>query len=351
MTRRELLTMACAATASGAWRPGSNGGQTGVRPASDPGSGSTSMQNIYRLESDAVGHTLLAPGGQKVLGYLTGIPASTNLLAKSTCCFHPFNTPAGERITDFAPKDHPHHRGIFLAWHSMEFRRTADFSRFGPTGPTHGFDINRGDFWGWGQFAPVEGRLITNRSVKLAAADARSATLEILNDWTIDGQKYLDEATTASLRTMSGAHVLDLTYRLTPDRELLLNQTAFGGFCARLRADGESYYADPKGKVTLPDPHYSSPDLNWPAAPWYAYAITLANGQRVGCAVIDHPSNPPATWHNPRYVWMINPCIVAQHAVTAPQGKALTLRYRVVAFDGPPVPAALNDLSADWRRS
>lgn len=346
MTRRDLLAMACGATAgllhSGAHN--TRAGGPGVRTV-------TPVQSNYRLESDAVGHTLVAPGGQKLLGYLTSKPAGTNLLAKSACCFHPFTTPAGERITDFAPKDHPHHRGIFLAWHSMEFRQKADFSRFGPMGPTHGFDIHRGDFWGWGQFAPVEGRLITNKFVRLARADARSATLDIGNDWTIEGVKYLDEATTASVRTESGAHVLDLTYRLTPAYDLVLNQTAFGGFCARLRADGESFYADPSGKVTRPDPHYSSPDLNWPAAPWYAYTITLGSGRTAGCAVIDHPSNPPATWHNPRYVWMINPCIVAERAVNAPQARALVLRYRIVAYDGAPVPALLNDLSADWRRS
>jgi len=37
------------------------------------------------------------------------------------------------------------------------------FSPFGPTGPTRGFNINRGDFWGWGQFAPTQGRVIKNR--------------------------------------------------------------------------------------------------------------------------------------------------------------------------------------------
>src|SRR5262249_11347289 len=121
-----------------------------------------SMQGTYRLTPDTNGHSLVSPGGKTVLGYLTSKPAGSNLLARSVCCFHPFNTPAGERVTDFAPKDHPHHRGVFLAWHSMEFRRTADFSTFGPTGPTHGFDINRADFWGWGQFAPVDGRVITN---------------------------------------------------------------------------------------------------------------------------------------------------------------------------------------------
>ena len=51
--------------------------------------------------------------------------------------------------------------------------------------------------------------------------------------------------------------------------------------------------------------------------------------------MIDHPSNPPSTWHNPRYVWMINPCIVANGPFEVPQGQiadaALSRRSRSMA--------------------
>ena len=82
----------------------------------------------------------------------------------------------------------------------MTFKRKADFSKLGPLGPTHGFDINRADFWGWGQFAPIDKRVITNRDIKLVNADAKSAQIEIVNDWTIEGQKYLGERTTVGWR-------------------------------------------------------------------------------------------------------------------------------------------------------
>ena len=193
----------------------------------------------------------------------------------------------------------------------MDFRRKADFTKMGPTAPTHGFDVSRADFWGWGEFAPTDQRVIRDRDVTLVKATDNSAELAIQNDWTIRDTRYTDEKTKAVWREVSGANVLDLTYTLTPDREMTLNQTAFGGFCVRARNDGESWYRSPSGRVTLPDPHYSAADLNWPRADWYAYRITLAGGKTIGCAVVDHPANPPATWHNPRYVWMINPCIVA----------------------------------------
>jgi hypothetical protein len=132
---------------------------------------------------------------------------------------------------------------------------------------------------------------------------------------------------------------------------MVLNHTAFGGFCVRARNDGQSAYSTSEGTVDLPDPHYSLPELNWPAADWYDYTIQLDDGETIGCAVIDHPDNPPATWHNPRYVWMLNPCIVDRGPVEVPAGETLVLRYRLVVHDGASPVDLLRDLSRQFRRS
>jgi hypothetical protein len=306
----------------------------------------------FLLEPSAAGRVLRAPDGRVALEYLTSKPAGSNLQANSACCFHPVNTPSGERITDLAPGDHVHHRGIFLAWHSMEFRRPADMKALGPLGPTHGEDINRGDFWGWGQFAPTQDRVIVNRSVELGSSAADRAALTVVNDWQIAKATLLTETTSAAWRATPAANILDLSYRLTPEGwNLRLNQQPFGGFCVRARNDGESFYTTAAGRVTRPDPHYSAFDLNWPAADWYAYQIALKSGRTVGCAVVDHPSNPASTWHNPRYVWMINPCIVNGGPVNVARGQSLTLRYRVVVFDNAIPTDLINQLSREFRAS
>ncbi len=302
----------------------------------------------YRLAPDRHGVILEAPDGKTVFRYMTSKPKKTNLAANSVCCFHPLNTPSGERLTDLAPGDHHHHRGVFLAWHTMDFREKADFSAFGPTGPTRGWNISRADFWGWGEFAPTQGRVIKNRKVDLVNADADQAQLEIHNDWTTNDRVMMTENTTAKVRKQTGVYVIDLDYRLTPNLDLTLNHTAFGGFCVRARNDGESYYATAEGKVDLPDPHYSVPELNWPAAGWYDYTIKLENGRTIGVATIDHPDNPPATWHNPRYVWMVNPCIVAAGPVHVAKGRTLRLRYRLVVHDGPTPVHLIRKLSTPW---
>ena len=313
--------------------------------------GMSAQSNSYKLEPAAAGQTLEAPDGRVAFTYLTAKPEGSNLRANSACCFHPLNTPSGERLTDLAPGDHVHHRGVFLAWHSMDFRRKADFSKLGPLGPTHGFDITRADFWGWGEFAPTDQRVIRNTGLTLAKAADKSAEIAITNAWTIRGDRFAEERTTGVWQERDGANVLDLTYALTPDWDMTLNQTPFGGFCVRARNDGESWYEGPNGRVTLPDPHYSAADLNWPPAEWYGYGIKLKNGKTIGCAVIDHPSNPRATWHNPRYVWMINPCIVSEKPVAVASGTPLQLRYLVMVFDGEIPGPLVRQLAAEWRRA
>ena len=67
----------------------------------------------------------------KYLQYNVKKPADSKLSVESACYFHPFSTPSGAVITDVAPADHKHHRGIFLAWYDMKGKKD-------------------GDFWGWG---------------------------------------------------------------------------------------------------------------------------------------------------------------------------------------------------------
>jgi hypothetical protein len=287
----------------------------------------------YVLEASPLGQLLKTGDGRVAFEYLTAKPAG--LTAESACCFHPITTPSGERISDLAPKDHTTHRGVFLAWHAMEFLQP---------GPV------RADFWGWGRFAPTAGRVITNRDLRLAAADAGGATIEIQNDWTIDGKRVIAERTTGVWRGATDVNVLDLTFRLTPDVDATIDQQAFGGFCARGRNDGKSWFSNAAGPVDLPNSSAGNAALNWPAAPWYAYSIALTSGRTIGWAVVDHPSNPPSTWHTPRSVHFLQPAIMAGAPVTLSRGRTLTLRYLVAAFDGDVPVDRLNRLSSEWRR-
>jgi hypothetical protein len=143
--------------------------------------------------------------------------------------------------------------------------------------------------------------------------------------------------------------VLDLTFRFTSDYDVTLNQMAFTGFCFRCRKDGAYSFSDPKGDVRLPNSNATRPDLNWPARDWYSHIVVLEKGRPVASAVIDHPDNPPSTWHGARYVSFLNPCIASSGAVKIPAPQPLTLRYRAVTYDGRFPDGFLNRMATRWR--
>ena len=273
------------------------------------------------LLQDAVSVTA---GDKEVVRYQLKKPADSKLAVDSACYFHPLTTPSGVVVTDVAPADHKHHRGIFLAWFEMHGKKDADF-------------------WGWGQFAPVKDRVIVNTSAK-----AQGETIEAVNEWRAEGETLVGERVAAVVKTDGKARVLDLTYTLTADADVKLPQRAFSGFCARLRKDGKATVESPEGEVKLPAPHHLKPESDWPAQPWYAYQITLPEGTSVGCAVIDHPKNPKSRWHNAASIRMINPCIVAPGDFTLKAGEPLVLRYRVVAWDGALPREQLDALAKAW---
>ena len=273
------------------------------------------------LLQDAVSVTA---GDKEAVRYQLQKPADSKLAVDFACYFHPFTTPSGAVVTDVAPSDHKHHRGIFLAWFDMRGRKDADF-------------------WGWGQFAPVKDRAIVNKSAK-----SQGDSIEAENEWRAEGEVLLKEKVAATVKTDGALRILDLTYTLTADADIKLPQRAFSGFCARLRKDGKATVESPEGEVKLAAPHHLKPESDWPAQPWYGYQIALPEGGAVGCAVVDHPKNPKSLWHNAASIRMLNPCIVASKDVVMKSGEALVLRYRVVAWDGATPREQLNALAKSW---
>src|SRR5688572_28868174 len=270
--------------------------------------------------------TVVSPQGRPFVTYQTERPADSKLPVESGCYFHPLYTPQGTVVTDVAPADHPHHRGVFLAWVEMHGKKDADF-------------------WGWGEHAPVKDRRIISDQLRVGGSPT---SFEFSNDWTAEGETLLEEKLSGGVRATDQANVLDLTYTLTPTADLKLSRWAFSGFCVRTRKEGKLTAFGPGGEVKLPDPSHVKPESDWPAAAWYGYTLTFDDGKVAGVAVIDHPRNPPSLWHNHRGVRMLNPCIVAPAAVELKAGKPLVLRYRVVAHDGPTPRELLDRLAKEW---
>ena len=270
------------------------------------------------------------PEGKEILQYRLQQPSGTKLAVESACYFHPVQTPKGVLVTEVAPLDHLHHRGIFLAWVEMHGKHDADF-------------------WGWGEHAPTKDRRIVNRTVSEPLSNPSGGGFKAENEWLAGTNVVLTEQLRTVARTEGPANVIDLVYSLTAKDDLTLSRWAFSGFCVRVRKDGKLEADGPEGPVQLPNPKHTEPATDWPAAPWYAYTIALPDGDTVGAAVIDHPQNPPSLWHNHRDIRMLNPCIVAPAAVTIKAGTPLILRYRVLIYDGPTPRPLLSKLAKEWR--
>jgi hypothetical protein len=284
--------------------------------------------NVQRSQTHV---NVRTPDGKEILQYQLQRPADSKLSVDGACYFHPVSTPKGVVVTEVAPSDHPHHRGIFLAWVEMHGKHDADF-------------------WGWGEHAPKKDRRIVNRELSEPLSNATNAGFRALNEWLAETNVVIAEELRAAARTEGPASIVDLVYSLTPREDLTLSRWAFSGFCVRVRKDGRIEAEGPDGPVSLPNPKHTEPASDWPAAAWYAYTIALPEGNTVGAAVIDHPQNPPSLWHNHRDVRMLNPCIVAPAAVTMKAGVPLVLRYRVVVYDGATPRGLLNKLAKEWRQ-
>jgi hypothetical protein len=278
---------------------------------------------------------LKTPDGRVVFEYLTKKPEGVPLTAPSAACFHPVNTPSGVRVTNIAPNDHPHHRGIFFGWHDAEFRTP---------------EVVKADYWGWGSLAPREGRVVQTRDIKLVSADEKHAKVAINNEWLVDGKKMGDEIDTVTVTERDTVFVLDLEYKIAPLYEFVAHKNAFGGFDVQMRKDGEGYYSSFYGKATWAEPHYQRPESDQPDLPWYDFTIRLKEEKKtVGAAVINHPGNGPTYWHLINSLYMLNPVVVAAGDVTIRPGSPLTLRYRVVVHDNTPPTWVIQKLADEYR--
>jgi hypothetical protein len=240
----------------------------------------------------------------------------TQAVGQSACYFHPLTSPKGVVLTEVAPKDHPHHRGIFFGWVEMHGAKDADF-------------------WGWGQHAPTKDRRVRNAGIKGEGAVAR-----ITNEWVAEDVILVREQTLARVSEEGGIRILDLESTLEVDARMTISKWAFSGFAVRAKKDGIKSVEGPAGAVELKAPSHTKPETNWSDAAWYGYQYADA-----GIAVAGRPGNPPTTWHVAKSIGLLNPAPQAVAPLVIEPGKPLKLAYRILAWDGPTPREALNTLT------
>lgn len=290
--------------------------------------GAKAPELAFARSSDAL---QLNYGTRAVLRYVLVRPGLGGASAESACYLHPLTTPSGLVVTELGPEDHRHHRGVFCGW--VEMHGPAD-----------------ADFWGWGEPAPARGRRIVNASIEAPPPALGYGRFQAVNHWMAESTRVLTEDVRIGAGVRDGGTILDIAARYTVESEVTLARWAFGGFALRARKDAKPVSLGAEGEVKRAAPKHTEPASNWPDAPWHGFHLRYPDGKQATVAVVGRSTNPPSTWHVVSDIGLLNPCITAPGAVRIRPDQPLALRYRVMAFDGPPKLELINRLADAWYR-
>ena len=247
---------------------------------------------------------------------------------------HPLRSPSGVVVTRGFPveeiegesRDHRWHRGLFFG---------------------HG-DIQGIDFWR--EIGPEKKRFplpvgsIVLRALAPAQKLEDAAVVAATFDLQAPGPRRMGSLRQRYRFHKLGKHnAIDARMTLTADagQSLKMGDTEEGTFAIRvapgLRQDQGATLRNAQGLV-------GTENIWGEASQWVDYSGRV-EGQTVGIAIFDHPSNPkhPTHWHARGYgLFSANPFgehdfygdPIRDGSLTIEDGKTLTLRYRVVVHEG-----------------
>lgn len=234
-------------------------------------------------------------------------------------------------------KDHPHHRGLWF---------------------THGL-VNGVDFWAESGTAHPIGKTVHAGFADISSGPVTGA-FSARTDWTApDGTVLLrDERRVVVTPLPSGGILLDFSIALRPASDkVVFGDTKEGTFAIRVP---ESMKADKGGTLVNAEGLEGAKLWGKPSA-WNDYNGPV-DGETVGIAILDHPSNPrhPTTWHSRTYgLFAVNPFgwhdfdaarRNEPHAgdLVLEKGATTTFRYRVYFHKGNTAAADVAGAYAAW---
>ncbi len=243
---------------------------------------------------------------------------------------HPLYSLDGDTLTEEAPPDHLHHRGIFWSWHQ------------------HYINGQRiGDGW------IMEG--ISKEVIGLnSGTEKQTASLEAKVLWRSDnyenGQAYIEERTTITVHALSeGIRIVDFKISLkglVPGVSLggSDDEKGYGGFCTRIKMPDDLVFTSTGGRVT-------PQNLQIEAGPWMDFSGTLCSGaEPCGVAILCHPQTPnyPAPWILRQTNSMQNIVYPGRDPVDIPTDRPIRLKYRLVLHQGDADALDMDKLQAEF---
>lgn len=231
---------------------------------------------------------------------------------------HPLLGLDGEMLSEDFSDDHPHHRGVFWAWHQLWVG-----------------DRKIGDPW------VTEDHLAVVREARVVAEGPVFAELAVEVDWVsplftdASGQPkpiVRENTTIRMFRSAGGAQAIDFEIAL---RALVRNvriggsenDRGYSGFTVRVQPPEGMVLNDAIGTLTE--------DRIQQASPWADASGYFGEGRESGVSILSHPSLPefPPKWVL-RHYGMQNVAYPGRHAVPLSEDKPLVLRHRVLVHRG-----------------
>ena len=251
-------------------------------------------------------------GETPVLFYHTGTNTYKGVHARANYV-HPLMGLDGEVLTEDFPDDHPHHRGIFWAWHQVL---------------VGGKSVC--DSWS------CKDTVWDVRKASILDSPAGSPAVQATVHWKAPKFKsgkeaFLEETVTIRAhRIVDGSRAIDftITMRALVEAEVKIggaeNDKGYGGFSTRIVMPPDLSMTGPKGAVTPKRTPVA-------AGEWLNFAGTFGKNKSA-IAVLVHPENPgyPQPWILRKKGSAQNVVYPGRHAITVPRDKPLVLRYRLL---------------------
>ncbi len=241
--------------------------------------------------------------------------------------FYPVIGPTGVNITRHWPMeegkdeehDHPHHRSL---WYG------------------HG-DINKNDFWGEeGNF----GKIVHEKFIEVSGGDEAGIIKSANKYVTAEGKVVCTDIRTHRIYRLAEAGMIDFEIAIFASQgEVVFGDTKEGSMAIRLAPTIQLTGKAGRGHIINSEGVRDGQTWGKRAA-WCDYYGPL-EGQVVGVAIFDHPSNPrhPTWWHVRDYgLFAANPFGVHYFEgkpegtgnIVIPAGENLTFRYRFYFHKG-----------------
>lgn len=255
--------------------------------------------------------------GQNKIAFYQKEEAGMNMESKRTNYLHPLYLPDGTVITENAPADHPHHRGIFWAWHQIL---------------VDGKSV--GDSW------TLEGIMTDVKDVEFKRAEQDNGILTTTalwrsSLWKNGNEALLKETTTYTFYPQNGNYRrirIDIALNSLVDHLQLGgsdDEKGYGGFSVRMRLPDDITFTGENGKT---EPQNTAVE----AGNYMNMAGSVGrNGSHGGIFIYAHPQNQssPQTWILRNKASMQNAVFPGRNPVELQKNVPLQLSYTLIAYN------------------